>query len=726
MPLEPNAVTSSPPPAARRTSTRVFAAALAVCGAVIAIVAWHGGVAVRVGGDDLYGMYLGKHHYVAETLRAGRLPLWNPFEYCGLPLLGTAQGSVFYLPLILANVVLVPWSAMQLLYALHALVLVWTLLTYATRSGLPVGIAVIAPLVALAGLVTSAAGAAVDHPHLMFETCLVPAVLLLWDAVLDGSRWAFPGLAALLAVQWLPGYPEPSLDTLVLLGTLAVLDDRGRLLHRVGLAAAAGALGAAAAAVQLLPLAEAARESVRTVDAGDYARLRSFFAPSSPVDAVLLLLRRYGGATIVAMLFGTLAPGRPRRLWLAGLLWCLLATAWPFRLLYVIWPFSTLRFAWGWNCIAPIFVGLLAARGLHLLARQSIPPILGPLLAVALAIVALAHGLYTAAGTALLAGALPIVVARKRPQVWVVGAALIACAAAAILAMPDASLRWDAPDLAALAPRAALLSQWTREAGVRAIAPAEITAGLALADHIRTPMGAEAAVPPRRIERVLLRLGLPGLLDRLFPRKSFDRFVPFPQVASVLGVGFVVAPPYAAGGLEQAGYRVVHRFTDGDSVLFRQPAPRFRLLHAVRIVDDEEAAFAEIFSSSYEPTRHAVIERADAAVPLAEPTGAGDTIRVLRDEPEAIDVQTNSSAAALLVIGDNHYPGWSVLVDGRPERLLRVDYTFRGVPVPAGEHRVQLRYDPPGVRLGALISLCAMVAIAVAGWLPGRLLRAAP
>ena len=709
-------MTPEPLPAPRRT----LATSLAIGGAVVALVAWHGGVAVHVGGDDLYGMYLGKHRYVAETLRAGRLPLWNPFEYCGLPLLGAAQGSVLYLPIPLANMVLTPWAAMQVLYALHALILIWTLLHYAIRSGLPLAAAAIAPLVALAGLVTAAAAAPVDHPHLMFEVCLVPAVFLLWDALLDGSRWAFSALAAVLALQWLPGYPEPSLDTLVLLGTFALLDDRGRLLHRIGLAAAAGALGGAAAAVQLLPLSEAVRESVRAVEAADYGPLRSLFAVTDPAQVVVGLAGRYGGATLVAMLLGVLAPGRPRRLWVAALLWCLLATAWPFRLLYTVWPFRMQRFAWGWNSMAPIFVGLLAARGLHLVAQRKAPPVLAASVAIAVAIIALVYRLYATALTAVLVGMLPALAARTWPQVWMAGAALIALSTALILARPDANLGWDAPDLARLAPRAALLSQWTRDTGSRVIAPAELAAGITLADHIRTPMGYEPAVPPRRMERVLVRLGLPSLLNRLVTRKSLAGFVRFPRVASALGVGYVVAPPHEADALQRAGFQVVHRFPDGDQVFFRPPVPRFRLVHAVRMVDDEEAAFAELFSPTFDPARRAVLERADGEVPLAEPTDGGDAVRVLRDEAEAIDVQTRSSAPALLVIGDNHYPGWSARVDGEPARLLRVDYTFRGVPVPAGEHHVQLRYDPRSVRLGALVSLCAVIVIGLAAWLPRR------
>src|SRR5262249_62128762 len=132
--------------------------------------------------------------------------------------------------------------------------------------------------------------------YVMFEVCLLPVALLFWDRLLDGHRWAFTALVLTLLAQWLPGYPEPSLDTLVLLATMALFDERRTLPWRLGVTAAAGALGAGMAAIQLLPLAEAVRESVRPARAADYAPLRQLFAFQGPGHALTKVVSRYGGA----------------------------------------------------------------------------------------------------------------------------------------------------------------------------------------------------------------------------------------------------------------------------------------------------------------------------------------------------------------------------------------------------------------------------------------------
>ena len=79
-----------------------------------------------------------------------------------------------------------------------------------------------------------------------------------------------------------------------------------------------------------------------------------------------------------------------------------------------------------------------------------------------------------------------------------------------------------------------------------------------------------------------------------------------------------------------------------------------------------------------------------------------------------LEVSSTSPQAGLLVVGEVYHPGWSATVDGLPATVHRVDYALRGVAVPGGTHRVELRYTPPGDLVGRCISLLALVA-ALAG-----------
>ena len=79
-------------------------------------------------------------------------------------------------------------------------------------------------------------------------------------------------------------------------------------------------------------------------------------------------------------------------------------------------------------------------------------------------------------------------------------------------------------------------------------------------------------------------------------------------------------------------------------------------------------------------------------------------------------------AAGRLVVADLAYPGWKVEIDGKGAESLR-DGALRAVQVPAGAKLVTWTFTPPGVRLGALISLVALLAlagVALTPWLRAR------
>jgi uncharacterized membrane protein YfhO len=70
------------------------------------------------------------------------------------------------------------------------------------------------------------------------------------------------------------------------------------------------------------------------------------------------------------------------------------------------------------------------------------------------------------------------------------------------------------------------------------------------------------------------------------------------------------------------------------------------------------------------------------------------------------------------VLSEAYYPAWKAYVDGRPVPLYVADHVLRAVPVPAGEHTVELRYESWSLRVGmavSLISYLALIALALAG-----------
>ena len=61
------------------------------------------------------------------------------------------------------------------------------------------------------------------------------------------------------------------------------------------------------------------------------------------------------------------------------------------------------------------------------------------------------------------------------------------------------------------------------------------------------------------------------------------------------------------------------------------------------------------------------------------------------------------------MLTESYYPGWRVRVDGKSVETLRVNGDFLGCVVSAGEHSVDLIFDPDSWRYGKAITAAALL-----------------
>jgi hypothetical protein len=75
-----------------------------------------------------------------------------------------------------------------------------------------------------------------------------------------------------------------------------------------------------------------------------------------------------------------------------------------------------------------------------------------------------------------------------------------------------------------------------------------------------------------------------------------------------------------------------------------------------------------------------------------------------------LELRIRSDAPALLVVVEARRAGWSARVDGRAVDTVAANLLFIGVPVPAGQHTVELSYFPPGLIPGVALAGLALLA----------------
>jgi hypothetical protein len=61
--------------------------------------------------------------------------------------------------------------------------------------------------------------------------------------------------------------------------------------------------------------------------------------------------------------------------------------------------------------------------------------------------------------------------------------------------------------------------------------------------------------------------------------------------------------------------------------------------------------------------------------------------------PDTMVYAVNNAYNGYLVFSEIWYDNWRVEIDGKPAQLNKVDYTLRGLAVPAGKHNIKMVYD---------------------------------
>ncbi len=70
-----------------------------------------------------------------------------------------------------------------------------------------------------------------------------------------------------------------------------------------------------------------------------------------------------------------------------------------------------------------------------------------------------------------------------------------------------------------------------------------------------------------------------------------------------------------------------------------------------------------------------------------------------------LQITVTASQPSVLLVNDLYYPAWRATVDGKETKILRAFTSLRAVPISAGIHTVEMRYDDANFDLGWKITL---------------------
>lgn len=701
---------------------------------------------------DYQSYFLPKFMYGSEELRHFRFPLWNPYEYGGVPFFATAQPAVLYPPKALLFALLRPDRAYWAFMALHFVGLAVGFVLFAREqgiAGLPAFVGASAWMFAMPVLISN------YHPTRIALLVPVPFVFLLVERIARvRTVESFLALSLLVALQLTAGYPEVSMD----LGLLVALHSIVRYATKqwtvppwkiVPLFAAAFALAAGMAGVQLLPMIEAGIAANR-MGVAEEVIAAPMVVPEPFMAPKLGMVPLFIGFGLVGMSMRRALSAS------AGLIACIGIAAGGWLLLRRLPGFGMVRFPYVWFMVGPFYSAWLAALGAEAfmdpekrrradglgvafvavlalawaaccvvqwkrLAHESLPPV--PVFDYVAHNIGTRKGavLGALAGVALAAIAVPGV--RRKTGLLGAGTALVLAVLSHAGGYPFGA-------------RPAPVKRPTPEGEIktflgagmdiegRALSIEDIAYGYELTDRIPSVLGAEESFVPYRYRRILGEW-------HCVPMFGWFDWVSFASARGFLdamNVEYVSAPVHAVHVMAETGMKAVLRRR--HSILFKNSDAMGHawVNYSARRVESPDEALQGVLDPEFDPRSSVIVEdklgwsyRYQGNEPMTRPESER------RTSPNEVEYVVKLPRNGILVASETFYPGWTATVDGYPATIIIADYVLRGVEVPPGKHRVRFAYRPKSVQYGIVVSSVfsiSWVGLAIYAFLRRRRARA--
>lgn len=719
--------------------------------------------------DPLFQFYPARK-FLADSIHAGRVALWNPLSFSGTPFAADGQSAVFY-PINWLFAVLPLAMAFGWVAALHTFLAGLFFWLYCRRMGF-------SRAASLAGAITwMFAGVLVAWQmwQVVDSTlCWLPLALYFWEGWRDTqSRRQIAGAGVALGMSLLAGHLQFAfyvLFTFIAYALYRSLVDR-RVSAPRSLAVSAGmlALGVGVASVQLFATADLLLHSLRNT-----IPYKEILATALPPSQLITLVAPdfFGGqrdwfshpymgtadsnyyewtafcgvASLVFAAFGLhlKRPGDRSRFWLGLAVFALLMGCGSplYAVFYYGVPlFKSFHGAARILVLLDFAVAALCAQGIDRFRDSeaaNVRKVIG-YTAVALVVLLLLGYRFGATGNG---ARLSFLLTHNWllygiTQVGVAGAFL--AAAVILIAYAPRKFGWIAVVLVGLDM---LRFAYGVNVGVSSsylFPPTPetqyVSANLGDARVLCLGDGNPAHPQSRLVPNSAMALGWSDISgsDPLF-LASYDRFLSAlnrAQSGSAAPAGQGIVADAGSPALDRLNvkyiiaprilpYKQYDLVLPGDVNIYLNPKAAGEARFVNRIWEAPERRALEVLTKKAPPDDEVNVQGNWGGMILNLKAPMGPPPHVLPDEPGWIRIDAAPTANTLLVTSTIYDPGWQVKVDGKPVDPIIADTVFIAVPLTAGAHIVTLRYLPASIQFGLYLTCLAWFAVALLAALPGR------
>lgn len=163
--------------------------------------------------------------------------------------------------------------------------------------------------------------------------------------------------------------------------------------------------------------------------------------------------------------------------------------------------------------------------------------------------------------------------------------------------------------------------------------------------------------------------------------------------------------------------KLSYKGKDGKVYQLQNSLPQAYVTFGCEPAQTSLAALERFCDSNFDPSRAVVIEDEflkGRSLRCSPPDQSGKALPVVAAQTikrslNTLTVRAVAPQEGWLVINEAWDKGWQATIDGQPTPVLPGNYLFRALRLPAGEHTVELRYQPRSFVIGRAISVATLL-----------------
>ena len=172
---------------------------------------------------------------------------------------------------------------------------------------------------------------------------------------------------------------------------------------------------------------------------------------------------------------------------------------------------------------------------------------------------------------------------------------------------------------------------------------------------------------------------------------GFNRIItpqnPLSRTTDLLGVKYVLSLN------ELKNPKLTQVFTDGIVRVYENTMafPKAFFVNTTFLANSKQQAIDTIFDLNFPLNKGAVVEDVSSKQFFKSNWNLGK-VQIIDYQDDKVMLKTQGQEAGFLVLTDSYYPTWHATIDGKETKIYLTDFNFRGVIVPKGEHIIEF-YD---------------------------------